>query len=46
LILGYAGKFLEIDLSDGTFKDVRFDEALLKDYVGAGGLQQKSFVTD
>jgi aldehyde:ferredoxin oxidoreductase len=39
--LGYAGKFLEIDLSDGTFKDVRFDEALLKDYVGGRGLAAK-----
>jgi aldehyde:ferredoxin oxidoreductase len=39
--LGYAGKFLEIDLLDGTFKDVRFDEALLKDYVGGRGLAAK-----
>jgi aldehyde:ferredoxin oxidoreductase len=41
LILGYAGKFLEIDLSDGTFKDVRFDDELLKDYVGGRGLAAK-----
>jgi aldehyde:ferredoxin oxidoreductase len=39
--LGYAGKFLEIDLSDGTFKDVRFDDELLKDYVGGRGLAAK-----
>jgi aldehyde:ferredoxin oxidoreductase len=41
LILGYAGKFLEINLSDGTFKDVRFDNELLKDYVGGRGLAAK-----
>ncbi len=41
MILGYAGKFLEIDLSDGTFKDVRFDDELLKDYVGGRGLAAK-----
>jgi len=41
LILGYAGKFLEIDLSRGTFKDVTFDDELLKDYVGGRGLAAK-----
>jgi aldehyde:ferredoxin oxidoreductase len=41
LILGYAGKFLEIDLSDGTFKDVTFDDELLKDYVGGRALAAK-----
>ncbi len=41
MILGYAGKFLEIDLSDGTFKDVTFDDELLKDYVGGRALAAK-----
>jgi aldehyde:ferredoxin oxidoreductase len=41
LIPGYAGKFLEIDLSRGTFKDVTFDDELLKDYVGGRGLAAK-----
>jgi len=41
LILGYAGKFLEIDLSVGTFKDVRLGDEWLKDYVGGRGLAAK-----
>jgi aldehyde:ferredoxin oxidoreductase len=41
LILGYAGKFLEINLSDGTFKEVTFDDEMLKDYVGGRGLAAK-----
>jgi aldehyde:ferredoxin oxidoreductase len=39
--LGYAGKFLEIDLSEGTFKNVTFDDELLKDYVGGRALTAK-----
>jgi aldehyde:ferredoxin oxidoreductase len=41
LILGYAGKFLEIDLSNGTLKDVTFADEVLKDYVGGRGLASK-----
>jgi aldehyde:ferredoxin oxidoreductase len=41
LILGYAGKFLEIDLSDGTFRDVKIRDELLKDYVGGRALAAK-----
>jgi aldehyde:ferredoxin oxidoreductase len=41
LILGYAGKLLEIDLSEGTFKNVTFDDELLKDYVGGRALAAK-----
>jgi len=41
MILGYAGKFLEIDLSHGTFKNIRFAGELLKDYVGGRGLAAK-----
>jgi aldehyde:ferredoxin oxidoreductase len=39
--LGYAGKFLEIDLSEGTFKNVTFDDELLKDYIGGRALAAK-----
>lgn len=41
MILGYAGKFLEIDLSVGTFKEVRLSDEWLKDYVGGRGLAAK-----
>jgi aldehyde:ferredoxin oxidoreductase len=41
MILGYAGKFLEVDLSHGTFKTVTFDDELLKDYVGGRALAAK-----
>lgn len=41
MIAGYAGRFLEIDLSNGTFKDISFDEELLKDYVGGRALAAK-----
>jgi len=38
LIFGYAGKFLEINLSTGEIKETRFEEKVLKDYVGGRGL--------
>jgi aldehyde:ferredoxin oxidoreductase len=41
LILGYAGKFLEVNLSEGNFKNVTFADELLKDYVGGRGLAAK-----
>jgi aldehyde:ferredoxin oxidoreductase len=41
LILGYSGKFLEIDLSKGTFKDVTFPDKVLKDYIGGRALASK-----
>lgn len=41
MISGYAGKFLEVDLSYGIFKDVRFADKVLKDYVGGRGLATK-----
>ena len=37
-MLGYAGKFMKIDLSECTFKDVTFDDELLKDYIGGRAL--------
>jgi aldehyde:ferredoxin oxidoreductase len=41
LILGYAGKFLEIDLSDGNCKNVKIQDELLRDYVGGRALAAK-----
>ena len=40
-MLGYAGKFLEADLSSGTFKNVTFDDEVLKDYIGGRALAAK-----
>jgi len=41
MILGYAGKFLEVDLSIGRIKETEFDDDFLKDYVGGRGLAAK-----
>ena len=41
MTLGYAGKSLEIDLSEGTLKNVTFDDELLKDYLGGRALAAK-----
>lgn len=41
MILGYTGKFLEIDLAQGTFKHVTFDDEVLKDYIGGRALAAK-----
>jgi aldehyde:ferredoxin oxidoreductase len=41
VILGYAGKFLEVDLSTGKIKEVRFEDEVLRDYVGGRGLASK-----
>ena len=41
MIFGYAGKFLEVDLSTKMIKDTRFDEDVLRDYVGGRGLAAK-----
>ena len=38
MILGYAGKCLEINLTNGKIEDVKFDDAVLKDYIGGRGL--------
>ncbi len=40
-MLGYAGKFLEVNLSNGNFKNVTIEEEWLKDYVGGRGLAAK-----
>jgi aldehyde:ferredoxin oxidoreductase len=41
VIEGYAGKFLEANLSSGKTKNVRFDDEVLRDYVGGRGLAAK-----
>ncbi len=38
---GYAGKYLDIDLSSGDIKDVRFPDEVLRDYIGGRGLAAK-----
>lgn len=40
-MLGYTGKFLEVDLSKRNSKNVTIDEAWLKDYVGGRALAAK-----
>ena len=41
MILGYAGKFLDIDLSKEKIKDTTFDDKILRNYVGGRGLAAK-----
>ncbi|MEM3578131.1 MAG: aldehyde ferredoxin oxidoreductase C-terminal domain-containing protein [Candidatus Bathyarchaeia archaeon] len=41
MILGYAGKFLEVNLSTGEIKETRFSDDVLRDYVGGRGLAAK-----
>jgi aldehyde:ferredoxin oxidoreductase len=38
---GYAGKFLEVDLSSEKVKDITFDDETLRNYVGGRGLAVK-----
>jgi len=41
MIFGYAGKFLEVDLSTEDIKETRFDDDVLKEYIGGRGLAAK-----
>ncbi|MFB0523295.1 MAG: aldehyde ferredoxin oxidoreductase N-terminal domain-containing protein, partial [Candidatus Bathyarchaeia archaeon] len=41
MILGYAGKFLEVDLSTKNIREITFEEEILKNYVGGRGLAAK-----
>jgi len=41
MIFGYAGKFLEIDLSNEKISETRLSDEVLKDYVGGRGLATK-----
>jgi aldehyde:ferredoxin oxidoreductase len=38
---GYAGKFLEIDLSNRNIKETKFPDEVLRDYIGGRGLATK-----
>jgi len=38
---GYAGKFLEVDLSTGSVKELRFGDEILRQYIGGRGLAVK-----
>ena len=40
-MLGYAGKFLDIDLSTGSIKEVKFREQILGQYMGGRALATK-----
>jgi len=42
LISGYAGKFLEVDLSTEDFKEITFNDEVLRNYVGGRGLAAKT----
>jgi aldehyde:ferredoxin oxidoreductase len=41
MIFGYAGKFLEFNLSTENVNEIRFDDDVLKEYVGGRGLATK-----
>jgi aldehyde:ferredoxin oxidoreductase len=41
MIFGYAGKFLEVDLSAKNVKEIKFDDKVLRDYIGGRGLATK-----
>ncbi len=41
MISGYAGKFLEVDLSSEDIKEIAFEDEVLKDYIGGRGLAAK-----
>ncbi|MFX1256361.1 MAG: aldehyde ferredoxin oxidoreductase family protein [Promethearchaeota archaeon] len=38
---GYAGKFLEIDLSNKQIKEIKFPDEILREYIGGRGLATK-----
>lgn len=40
-MFGYAGKFLEVDLTAEKLKDVTFNEDILRQYIGGRGLAAK-----
>ncbi|HOS96900.1 MAG TPA: aldehyde ferredoxin oxidoreductase family protein [Deltaproteobacteria bacterium] len=40
---GYAGKFLQVHLSEGTWSDFKVDEAVLRDFLGGSSLAAKIF---
>ncbi|MFX1522968.1 MAG: aldehyde ferredoxin oxidoreductase family protein [Promethearchaeota archaeon] len=41
MVNGYAGKFLEIDLTNNTVEEIIFSDKILQDYIGGRGLGVK-----
>jgi len=41
MILGYTGKFLEVNLSTEKIREIKFDDNILMDYIGGRGLAAK-----
>ncbi|WXG40009.1 MAG: aldehyde ferredoxin oxidoreductase C-terminal domain-containing protein [Candidatus Freyarchaeum deiterrae] len=41
MIKGYAGKFLEVDLTSGNIEETKLPDEVLKDYIGGRGLATK-----
>jgi len=41
MIFGYAGKFLEVNLSTQNIREMKFDDDILRDYIGGRGLATK-----
>ncbi|MGD0159433.1 MAG: aldehyde ferredoxin oxidoreductase C-terminal domain-containing protein [Candidatus Bathyarchaeia archaeon] len=41
MTLGYAGKFLDVDLSTQAIKETKFSDKILNDYIGGRGLATK-----
>jgi len=41
MLKGYAGKFLDVDLSSQAIKETRFSDEILRDYLGGRGLATK-----
>ncbi|MBS7652837.1 MAG: aldehyde ferredoxin oxidoreductase C-terminal domain-containing protein [Candidatus Bathyarchaeia archaeon] len=40
-MMGYAGNFLEVDLTEGSVKETSFSDEVLRDYIGGRGLAAK-----
>ncbi len=45
-VKGFAGKYLSVDLSDGSLEDSVFDEATLRMYLGGTGIGSKILYED
>ncbi len=41
MIMGYAGKFLDVNLSTQTIRETKLSDEILEDYIGGRGLASK-----
>jgi aldehyde:ferredoxin oxidoreductase len=41
VIMGYAGKFLDVNLSSKTIRETKFSDEILENYIGGRGLASK-----